>query len=85
MFPLKRLLVLHFFGIFLTWKLFQKILSAKDYLSENAPGSFYDKFYSSKLPPNTTRSSSSNCHQQLNVKNFNLRLKDMAVHQLHTK
>ena len=31
----------------------QNILFVKDSLSENAPGSFNDKFYPSKLPPNT--------------------------------
>ena len=47
----------------------QNILFVKDYLSENAPGSFNDKFHPSKLPLNhTTRSSST---YQLKVNNFN--------------
>ena len=46
----------------------QNILFLKDCLSENAPGSFNDKFYPSKVPLNhTTRSSST---YQLKVNNF---------------
>ena len=46
----------------------QNILFVKDRLNENAPGSFNDKFHSSKLPLNhTTRSSST---YQLKVINF---------------
>ena len=48
--------------------MFQNILFVKDCLSENAPGSFNDKFHSSKVPLNhTTRPSSI---YQLKVKNF---------------
>ena len=46
----------------------QNILFVKDCPSENAPGSFNDKFHPSKLPLNhTTRSSST---YQLKVNNF---------------
>ena len=46
----------------------QNILFVKGRLNENAPGSFNDKFHSSKLPLNhTTRSSST---YQLKVINF---------------
>ena len=45
----------------------QIILFVKDCLSENALGSFNDKFHPSKLPLNCTRSSST---YQLKVKNF---------------
>ena len=46
----------------------QNILFVKDCLSENAPGSFNDKFYPSKVPLNhTTRSSST---YQLKLNNF---------------
>ena len=46
----------------------QNILFVKDCLSENAPGSFNDKFHPSKLPMNhTTRSSST---YQLKANNF---------------
>ena len=46
----------------------QNILFVKYCLSENAPGSFNDKFYPSKVPLNhTTRSSST---YQLKVNNF---------------
>ena len=46
----------------------QNILFVKDCLSENAPGSFNNKFYPSKVPLNhTTRSSST---YQLKVNNF---------------
>ena len=46
----------------------QNILFVKDCLSENALGSFNDKFHPSKLPLNhTTRSSST---YQLKVNNF---------------
>ena len=46
----------------------QNIVFVKDRLNENAPGSFNDKFHSSKLPLNhTTRSSST---YQLKVINF---------------
>ena len=46
----------------------QNVLFVKDGLSENAPGSFNDKFHPSKLPLNhTTRSSST---YQLKGNNF---------------
>ena len=46
----------------------QNIFFVKDYLSENVPGSFNDKFHPSRLPLNhTTRSSST---YQLKVNNF---------------
>ena len=48
--------------------MFQNIFFVKDYLSENVPGSFNDKFHPSRLPLNhTTRSSST---YQLKVNNF---------------
>ena len=46
----------------------QNILFVKDCLSENAPGSFNDKFYSSKVPLNHTTKSSST--YQLKVNNL---------------
>ena len=46
----------------------QNIVFVKDRLNENAPGSFNDKFHSSKLPLNHTTRSSSTC--QLKVINF---------------
>ena len=46
----------------------ENILSVKDCLSENAPGSFNDKFHPSKLPLNHTARSSSS--YQLKVNNF---------------
>ena len=46
----------------------QNILFVKDCLSENAPGSFNDKFYPSKVPLNHTTTSSST--YQLKVNNF---------------
>ena len=50
------------------FNMFQNILFVKDCLSENALGSFNDKFHPSELPLNhTTRSSSSH---QLKVKTF---------------
>ena len=49
----------------------QNILFVKDCLSENAPGSFNDKFHPSKVPLNhTTRSSST---YQLKVNNSKTR------------
>ena len=44
------------------------ILFVKDFLNENAPGSFNDEFHSSKLPPNHTARSSSTC--KIKVINF---------------
>ena len=46
----------------------QNILFVKDCLRENAPGSFNDKFYPSKVPLNHTTISSS--IYQLKVNNF---------------
>ena len=44
----------------------QSILFVKDCLSENAPGSFNDKFHHSKLPLNQTTRSSSTYQLKLN-------------------
>ena len=46
----------------------RNILFVKDFLNENALGSFNDEFHSSKLPPNLTTRSSSTC--KLKVINF---------------
>ena len=61
----------------------QNILFVKDGLSENAPGSFNDKFHPSKLPLNhTTRSSST---YQLKVNNFKIETYGHKINTLVNK